>query len=346
MINAIKTTSLSNINNANPSFKGFYNNKILLSGLKFASDNSALFSAGTALALSVAVKPIAILSTPKTDKKNKQIACAKSIASSAAGFLIMLAATSPIAKAVKNIDHKPEHFLKKSTIKLLQDTASKLTDSKKYMFATQIFKLGIGLLVAYPKSALTCALIPPIFKKMFPDKEPVETKPMLIKTKRQNNPSFKGLYDTAVKKLAKGIGKTIDSNIILKTANRFYETNFAQHIMNLTDILLTYSFITQTKRNKDIEQNRKKALIHNSIISTGLSIVGGYAVNKALNKPTERFIKKFKDVNKNLPNLEKYEEGIRIAKPVFILGGIYYILIPIISTFCADRTSETKRLQK
>ena len=49
----------------------------------------------------------------------------------------------------------------------------------------------------------------------------------------------------------------------------------------------------------------------------------------------------FKEVNKNLPELEKYVQGIQIAKPALILGGIYYIIIPVISTFFADRTGKS-----
>ena len=51
-------------------------------------------------------------------------------------------------------------------------------------------------------------------------------------------------------------------------------------------------------------------------------------------------------MNKNLPELEKYIEGIKIAKPVLILGAIYYMFIPVISTFLADRTEIKGKLEK
>ena len=54
-------------------------------------------------------------------------------------------------------------------------------------------------------------------------------------------------------------------------------------------------------------------------------------------KSTEKFIKKFSEANKNSPKLEKYIDGIKIAKHAMIFGAIYYIAIPIISTFLADR---------
>ena len=112
--------------------------------------------------------------------------------------------------------------------------------------------------------------------------------------------------------------------------------------MSLTDSFLTVAFVHQVKKDKRIEKTRKKPLIHNSIISTGLCIGGGYAINRALKTPTERFIENFKKANKDLPELEKYVEGIKIAKPALILGIIYYIFIPIISTFLADRTGLCK----
>ena len=115
--------------------------------------------------------------------------------------------------------------------------------------------------------------------------------------------------------------------------------------MNMTDVVLTASFINRTAKSKKIENDRKKALIYNSAISTGLSISGGYAIHHYTRKPTEKFIKKFKEANKNSPLLEKYIEGIKIAKPALILGGIYYIFIPIISTFLADRADKKHNIK-
>ena len=76
---------------------------------------------------------------------------------------------------------------------------------------------------------------------------------------------------------------------------------------------------------------------NNAIISTGLSIAGGYTIDKCLEKPTEKFIKKFVEVNKDSKNLHKYIEGIHIAKAALLLGTIYYIIIPVISTFVSDK---------
>ena len=120
-------------------------------------------------------------------------------------------------------------------------------------------------------------------------------------------------------------------------ADKFKDTNYAMHIPVLGDILATVAFIHQSNRSKKINEDRKKVLNYNAGISTGLSIGASYIVDKALDKPTEKFVKKFSQVNKDAPKLAKYVEGIKIAKPTLIMGGIYYLAIPLVSTFWADR---------
>lgn len=157
--------------------------------------------------------------------------------------------------------------------------------------------------------------------------------------------SFTGLYNSGVESLSKRFGKIIDTKPVQRMAEKFHNTNFEQHIISLTDVLATGAFIHQTAKSKGIEEKRKKALMYNAAISTGLCIAGGYALNSLLEKPTEKFIQKFSEVNKNSPKLDKYIEGIKVVKPALILGGIYYIAIPIISTFLADKF-DRKNLMK
>lgn len=314
--------------------QSIYTNKLLKKGLEFAANNGSLFAAGTSLVLSSVARPAVILATPHTDKENKKYACAKSLSSSGVGYLIMALASMPVAKAVKNIDKNPQKYLKKTTIETLKNGSESLAKSKQYKFATQLFKLGVGLLVAVPKSAMTCALIPPIMRFLFNKKDLPQT------SQKDKKVTFTGLTDKSSNLLSKCIGKILDTKFIQKMSEKFHNTNFEQHIISMTDVILTGAFIEQTKRNKKIEENRKKTLIYNSAISTGLCITGGYALSKVLEKPTEKFVENFTKANKNSPKLDKYLEGIRVAKPVMILGGIYYLIIPLISTFLADRVGK------
>ena len=176
-------------------------------------------------------------------------------------------------------------------------------------------------------------------------------KKIFPKQQDNNIPAMKSKKETSFcgyspKPLSKGIGKILDSEALQKMSEKFHDTNFAMHIMSFTDILGTAAFIHFTNTNKEIKENRKKTLMYNSAIATGLSVTGGYAMDRALKKPTERFIEKFKAANKNSPKLDKYVEGINIAKPVLILGTMYYVIIPFISTFLADRAGKSPQSAK
>ena len=306
--------------------QSIYSSKILKKGLEFAATNGALFAASASLAFST-IRPLIILATPETDKENRQYASTKAMASTVIGYLMMLCASLPVAKAVKNIDKNPEKYLKSSTIKALKAGEKSLDASKKYSFATQLFKLGLGFLVAAPKAILTCALIPPIMKKLFG----------ITPEDKVNNktPSFTGTG--GVNRLSKLLGNIIDTKTVQNMADKFHNTRFEQHIISTTDIFATGAFISQTAKSKKIKEDRKKALIYNSAIATGLSVSGMYIIDSLTKKPTEKFVENFTRVNKNSPKLNTYLEGIRVAKPLIILGAMYYIVIPLLSTFFADK---------
>jgi hypothetical protein len=183
--------------------------------------------------------------------------------------------------------------------------------------------LGIASVVAIPKAIMTASGMPYIVNALSAKSD-----------KEQNtnqNISFKA---------AKKIGKIIDKKSMLRFVDKFKDTNFPMHITALTDALSTLIFIQQANNSSKIADERKKALIYNAGFSTGLSILGGYTLDKLLEKPTNKFIEKYKKINSNDKNLAKQIQGIKIAKPFLILGTIYYILIPFISTFIAEKASE------
>lgn len=301
------------------SFCGFYQNKALKKGLEFAANNGALFAASATLALSATARPLSILFTPKAKKENKKVACAKSFSSSIVGFFMTFGLSLPLALAIKSIDKNPQKYLKQETIKFF--------DKKSYQFATQMFKLGLGAAIAIPKAVLTAAGLPYVMNSIFPEKD--------------KELSFKGK-----ERLAHGIGKVLDNKNYQKFSNKHKNSNFPMHIVAGTDILTTFAFIHQAKESKKVREERKKVLIYNATISTALSVACGYVLDNLTDKPTQKFIENFKKANKAQPNLEKQIEGIKIAKPILLLAGVYYTLIPIISTFLADRIGEKPFLNK
>ena len=324
-----------------------YKSKYLKSGLEFVADNGALFKAGACLTLATVARPIAIYATPKTDKENKKLACAKSISSSAIGFGLMMGASLPVTNSIKKIDKSPSKYLKPETVKSLKDKGKSLTSSGAYKFATQLFKLGIDTAFAVPKSLITCALIPVVMSSIFgktvkQDNEIMKPQPLPKNTiTKKKDLNFTGRLPK--EPLTKGISKIIDTKFVQEISNKYKNSNYPMHITASTDVIATGTFALQTAKSKKIKEDRKKPLINNAIISTGLSIVAGYGLDKALDKPTEKFIDNFKKANKGCKNIDKCVEGIRIAKPALILGGIYYCVIPLISTFFAERVNNKKQ---
>ena len=321
--------------------QSIYNSRILKRGLIFAAEKSALFAATASLAFST-IRPLVILATPGADKENKQYAGTKSVASTLIGYMLMFAASNPIAKAVKNIDENPEKYLTSETIKKLKAGEKSLAASKKYAFSTQLFKLGLGLILAAPKALLTCALIPPIMAKLFPKQSELNKNTPNAMSSKPSSLTFTGLYEKVAEKLSKGIAKEINSPGLQKLADKFSGTRFEQNIIFITDIVATGTFIHSTNKSKKIEQSRKKALIYNSAISTGISVAGCYIIASLTKKHTEKFIENFRKANAGSKELEKCIEGIRVAKPVLILGTLYYILIPLVSTYFADKFSKKR----
>ena len=120
------------------------------------------------------------------------------------------------------------------------------------------------------------------------------------------------------------------------------EVTFEANINDLNDIYLTALFVKYTSSNKDIKENRKKTLNYNAMLQTGLTIPISYGIVKLLDKPTEKFISKLSAANANDPKLHKYIEGVKIAKPALIMGILYYIFAPVVSTILADKISNKK----
>ena len=330
--------------NNNLSFKGFYNNKLLKKSLEFSADNGVLFSGAACVILSSVFRPIAVLLTPKAKKEDKQYTCARSITSGLLGFVVMAAISTPIVKAVNNIIKNPSKFLSEKSIKALKGGAKSLDKSGAFSFATQMVKLGSSVLTSEPKAYLSCALVPPLMTFLFntdphPNDKKAKTDNKNSKTIKVGNSTitFKGRLGQAVTNgLSKGIAKFFNWEPLQKFSEKFKDTNLAQHMFSLNDIYLTALFIKYTSRNKDIKEDRKKTLNYNAGLVTGLTIPVSYGISKLLNKQTDKFISNLKLVNKNDLKLDKYIEGVKIAKPALIMGSLYYIVAPVVSTLLAD----------
>lgn len=327
--------------NNNTSFKGFLNNKVLLKSLEKISEHGTSFAAGTSLAMSLTVRPLAILSTPDVEKENKQYACANSIGSGLIKFAMIEAIALPVENAVKKIDKNPEKYLKQQTIENLKAGSKNLVESRSYKLATQMLKLGTGFITAVPKSILTIALIPVLMDKMFNIKKKNDNLPKKDESNAHSAKINKKVPFTGnlTENVSKGIGKILDNTTVQEFVKKHQskDKNIAKHLTAATDILLTSSFAYQTDRSDNIKENRKKALIYNNVISTAITLVGGYGIDSLIKKKAGKFIDKFSQINKADPKLHKYIEGINILRPALIFAGIYYGILPVFSTYMAEK---------
>lgn len=321
---------VNNLSRNNISFNGMWNNKLLLKGLEKISEHGTSFAAGTSLLMSLTVRPLAIASTPDTEKENKQYAISNSICSGLVKFGMVEAVAIPIETAVKHIDKNPDRFLKPDTVKTLKGNAASLVESQRYRLGTQIMKLGTTFITAVPKSVITVAFIPVIMDKLFHLKVSKESKP------KTNKISFEGAF---TERISGWLGKLLDNkkiqNFLVK--NEQNEHNIAKHITAATDVLLTTAAAIRTQKSDNIKEDRKKPLIYNNIISTAITLIGGYCADSLIKTKTAGFMDKFSKINAADPKLHKYIDGINILRPALIFAAIYYGILPMFSTYIAEK---------
>ncbi len=308
---------------------GVLNNKYLLKGLEKVSEHGMSVGAGTSLIMSLAVRPLAISVTPDVEKENKQYAITNSVCSGIIKFGMVEALALPVENAVKKIDQRPHKYL--------QNASDDFIKSRGYKLGTQIMKLGTGIVTAIPKSMLTIALIPIIMDKLFNIRPFPTAKETPAPTDK--NLSFKG---KPTEGLAKGIAKILDNKTVQKylRKNETKDKDIAKHLSAGTDILLTTSFAWQTNKSDKIKENRKKALIYNNVIATGITLAGGYGIDRLAKEKSTKFIERFSQINKGDPKLAKYIEGINIVRPALIFAAIYYGILPIFSTYMAEKVDK------
>lgn len=321
------------------SFTGALNNKYLLKGLEKVSEHGTTFAATTSLVMSLGVRPLAIHSTPNVEKENKQYASANSICSGLMKFAVVEAIALPVENAIKKIDANPKKYISEKGCEILKNSGSQISDSRRYKFATQILKLGTGFVSSVPKSMLTIALIPIVMDKLFNVKKPTQNNDVKTGIGKNTGMTFTGRISDAV---PKGLGKILDLEYFQKIVKKYEhdDKNVAKHLTAATDILLTGLSAQQISSSQNIKENRKKALIYNNIISTGITLAGGYAIDKAIKTKTAAFVEKFTKANAGNPKLYKYIEGINIVRPALIFAAIYYGVLPIFSTYMAERVDK------
>lgn len=328
---------VNSFNKNSISFNGFYNSKALKGVLKFAEGNGALFVSTTSLVLSSTLRPAVIMATPKTDKDNKKITCVKALSSTLLEFLITLAISMPIVKSVKRINKNPQRYLKEKTIENLKDGHKALNESGAYNLATQLFKLGICMAIAAPKAVINVMIMPFINKILFPNTDFNKSK-----TIEGENISFKG-KKSPIDSIISGI---INNKFVQDFSKKYKDSKFPLHMNIAKDVITAGTFMAETAKSNKFDSDKKGMLIYNSLVAIMLSTITGYSADSLTKNAEEKFMSKLKEANKNDPNLKKYIEGAKIAKPVLILGLAYCTFIPLLSTYLGEKFNNKYPMKK
>ena len=160
----------------------------------------------------------------------------------------------------------------------------------------------------------------------------------------KDNVSFKGFNNTALKGVSKVLNASAFQNFVEKHSQN--DANITRNMTIATDILLAISSVIRTKKSKKIKEDRKNPLIYNKIITTAISVFGGYKIDKMIQNNTKAFIEKFRQANINNPKLDKYIQGINVIRPTLVFAILYYGILPILSTFTADKADKIHKKSK
>ncbi|MDD3593283.1 MAG: hypothetical protein PHX18_01500 [Candidatus Gastranaerophilales bacterium] len=150
-------------------------------------------------------------------------------------------------------------------------------------------------------------------------------------------------YDKFTDVVAIGVGKAIDTTPVRKFAEKFHTTNLAAYMFALTGVMLSTFQIISIAKSPKIKEERKKPLMLKGLISCVAATVGGFTIDKLLDKPLDKYAKKFAEMHAKNPNLHKYMEGIKIAKSALVFGMLYRFIVPVISTFCAQKIVDKQK---
>lgn len=142
--------------------------------------------------------------------------------------------------------------------------------------------------------------------------------------------------------IASVFGKMIQSKpaekLVKGTMNspKWIKDNMFAHLIVLGSTALSGAYVVKTLRNDKLDERKRKTLAINQAAVFGVSTVMAYTFDKALGKWTNNLIDKFKKINAGNPHLDKYVNGIKIAKTTIIIDMVYRFIAPVAVTPVAN----------
>lgn len=128
------------------------------------------------------------------------------------------------------------------------------------------------------------------------------------------------------------------TNFVKKFTTKDHE-KIKKHFPVVTSVVLSSLYLVNTMRSKEIEKDRKPALMANMALVCGLSTAVGYAINKSV-KDYIALFKTRADVleHKNFKGNKKIAlEGIAFALNIIIFQTMYRFIGPVVVTPIANK---------
>lgn len=351
---------------------GIYKSSTFKKFLEFAKEFQILFGAGFALILTGLLRPATIMALP-SDKKNiddKKYASSHSISSGSFGFGLALL-MAPLPMAVKKVLADPKAY---NVVK----NADKLKNDPQFAKAANNYLSQLpDIMLAAPKAMITTALLPIVLKYVFgleknkktdnKIKQPIDknTTTVTISNEKQQPKSvaFKGRgpsnffkplkvlnqkinqgYQTLSQPIAKAMGRLLDTdaatNFIEGTVkHEKFNDRLISHLNAFGSAVLSGFYIGRTLNNQKLDGEKKKTLAINQAAVWATSTIMCYTTDGLINTKINRFVEKFKIINKADNKLISYVDGIKAAKSIMVFGLIYRYISPVLVTPIANMIS-------
>ena len=152
--------------------------------------------------------------------------------------------------------------------------------------------------------------------------------------------------------IAKIFGKVMQSKpaekLVKGTQNSpgWVKNNLFSHLIVLGSATLSGAYVVKTLTNDKLDERKRKTLAINQSAVFGVSTIMAYTFDKALGKWTNNLIDKFKKVNAGNPKLDKYVNGIKIAKTTIIIDMVYRFIAPVAVTPVANYFGNRLEIKK
>lgn len=152
-------------------------------------------------------------------------------------------------------------------------------------------------------------------------------------------------YNRFTSRLAVGFGKILNNekvaNYITKISkNTHLQDYLVSHLLTIGSIILSGLYINKTLHNDKLDPDKKRTLAINQASVWGVSTIMGYTFNILVDKKMKLIGDKFRAVNEQKPEhanlINKYLDGIKIAKTIMIFDIVYRYLAPVVVTPLAN----------